>query len=201
MSTLTGSLTAQGLPSPQPQVPYTISTGTATTGGFGNYGTITIDPNLWGGYASMPVGSGWSTPGYNTVIIPTQVVYFTIGEDTKSKEDEATLMSHFLDILEDKIHFSPRTVGKKIEPMETIMKYIKSKKKFNIKLTRSGYEIEIKGVLLKCISNLLSKDSDTTLKIAFEYDELSYDNTLLSLEEKRAIKVNELMKNMKKNDI
>ena len=105
MSSVTGSLTAQGIPTPQVTYPYVSSSGTAISGninGLGNYGTtITIDPNLWGNYGTVLNGTGWSTPGYNTVIIPTQIVYFTIGEDTKSKEDEATLMSHFLDIIGD----------------------------------------------------------------------------------------------------
>jgi hypothetical protein len=71
----------------------------------------------------------------------------------------------------------------------------------DMKLTRVGYEIKIKGVTFKSIRNLLSKDSDTTLKVVFEYEELIYDNTLLTLEEKRSLKVKELAKKINKDDI
>ena len=170
--------------------------GTTTTGTASysyNNGTITISP------LTNPGTYSYYPPQPETTFM--QIVLFIIGEDAKSKEDESNLMIRFHDIIGDKILFSPCIQGNKIEPLETIMKYIKSKKKFDIKLTRNGYEITIKGITFKKLTNMLSKDSDKVIKVSFDYDNLVYDNTLLSLEEKRSIKVNELMKNIKKHDI
>ena len=168
--------------------------------------TITIDPNAWAAANGWGNGywginsAGSSSVVYNSPIIyPTQSIIFKIGEGFEKDED--IFIGRFKDIIEDEIHFSPLIDGKKIQPLETIMKYIKLQKKMDIKLTRVGYDIKIKGVTFKAIRNLLSKDSDTTLKVAFEYDELIYDNTLLTLEEKRSIKVRELAKKINKDDI
>jgi hypothetical protein len=188
-------------------VPTTITTtGSQTTmtinGSLLTNGTITVDPSIYNGWSSNGTwGTGSATyyPPYQSVVYPTQSAIFKIGEG--SEKDEETLISKFSDIVGDEMQFIPVIDGKKVEPLETVMKYVKSQKKMDFRLTRVGYEIILKGVRLKSIRNLLSKDSDTVLKVVFEYDEMVYDNTLLTLEEKRAIKVKELAKNIKKNDI
>lgn len=164
-----------------------------------NPNTITINPSNWSVGSSTTLGTWSVNNSPYTYTYPTQLAVFKISEGLK--KDEELLASRFDDILDDEMHFLPMIDGKKIEPIETIMKYIKSKKKMDIVITRIGYEIKIKGVIFKNLRNLLSKNSDTVLKVAFEYDDLIYDNTLLTLEEKRAIKVKELAKNIKKNDI
>jgi hypothetical protein len=169
-----------------------LSTGTST---------VAIDPNAWNIWSSgnWGVGSPSYYPPYQSFSYPSQSVIFKIDEG--SEKDEEILVGRFNDIVGDEMHFFPQIDGKKIQPLETVMKYIKSQKKMDIKLTRIGYDIKIKGVVFKSIRNLLSKDSDTTLKVVFEYEELIYDNTLLTLEEKRNIKVRELAKKINKNDI
>ena len=173
------------------------TTGTIYTSGSN---TITLNPNGWGSSnGTWTVGAPSYYPYTPSVSYPSQSIIFKIEEG--SEKDENTLINRFNDILNDEIHFFPLIEGKKIEPLETVMKYIKSQMKMDLKLTRVGYDIKIKGVTFKSIRNLLSKDSDTVLKVVFEYEELVYDNTLLTLEEKRSLKVKELAKNIKKNDI
>lgn len=165
-------------------------------------GTITVDPSIYNGWSSNGTwGTGSATyyPPYQSVVYPTQSAIFKIGEG--SEKDEETLISKFSDIVGDEMHFIPVIDGKKVQPLETVMKYIKSQKKMDIKLTRVGYEIKVKGVVFKSIRNLLSKDCNNTLKVVFEYEELIYDNTLLTIEEKRNQKVRELAKNIKRDDI
>lgn len=192
MSQLSNTITSQG-------IPWNSSSITTTD-------TIYIDPNSLtnnGWYVGAPLNgtitiapSGLNT---GTYIYPSQSAMFIIDEG--SQKDADIFGSRFNDIINDEMHFLPMIDGKKIEPLETVMKYIKSQKKIDIILTRIGYEIKIKGITFKSIRNLLSKDSDTTLKVVFEYNELIYDNKLLTLEEKRSIKIKELAKNIKKNDI
>lgn len=196
MSQLNTILNSTGDPS---QGTYTLLTGTS------NCNTITIDASANPWYNWGTTSGNWTTianPVYNanpSFSYPVQTVIFKIDED--STKDENTLISRFSDIVNDEIHFYPLIDGKKVEPLETVMKYIRLQKKLDIKLTRSGYDIKVKGVTFKSIRNLLSKDSSTVLKVVFEYDELIYDNTLLTIEEKRSMKVKELSKNIKKNDI
>ena len=174
-------------------------------------GSLTVNGTTYTPIISQPLSSTWTigipstaaagTYTYNPTnySYPSQSALFKIGEGFE--KDEERLASRFNDIVDDEMHFYPMIDSKKIEPLETIMKYIKSKKKFDITLTRVGYEIKIKGIVLKSIRNLLSKNSDTVIKVVFEYDDMIYDNTLLTLEEKRSIKVRELAKNIKKNVI
>lgn len=176
-------------------------------------GSITVNGSIFTGGSTTtiyPANNGYGYGGTTGTYVyappyvpaqsyPSQSVIFKINE--ASEKDENILITRFNDIVNDEMHFYPQIDGKKIQPLETVMKYIKSQKKMDMKLTRVGYEIKIKGVTFKSIRNLLSKDSDTVLKVVFEYDELIYDNTLLTLEEKRSIKVKELAKNIKRNDI
>ena len=191
MAQLNNSINTQG-------IPWSVSSITTT-------GTVYVDPNSYSnGWGVGTLANGTYTivqPTYSagTSIYPSQSVIFKIGED--SEKDENILITRFNDIISDEIHFFPQIDGKKIQPLETVMKYIKSQKKMDIKLTRVGYDIQIKGITFKSIRNLLSKDSDTVLKVVFEYEELIYDNNLLTLEEKRSIKVKELTKRINKNDI
>lgn len=192
MSQLSNTITSQG-------IPWNSSSITTTD-------TIYIDPNSLtnnGWYVGAPLnGTITIAPGglnTGTYIYPSQSAMFIIDEG--SQKDADIFGSRFNDIVSDEMHFLPMINGKNIEPLETVMKYIKSQKKIDIILTRIGYEIKIKGITFKSIRNLLSKDSDTTLKVVFEYNELIYDNKLLTLEEKRSIKIKELAKNIKKNDI
>ena len=161
----------------------TPSTGLWATGGYG--GNITITPGLTGSYTF----GNYNYAPYSPV---EQSVIFEM--DEKLEKDASTLKERFLDIIDNEFIFYPQINGKRLEPLETIMKFIKLKQKFDVELSRCGYNIVIKGVLFKNLSNILSKESDTKLKVSFEYDELVYDNTLLSIEEKRGIKVKELMK-------
>jgi len=165
----------------------TPSTGLWAKGVYG--GNITITPGLTG---SHTIGNyNYNYAPYSPV---EQSIIFEM--DEKFEKDASTLKDRFLDIIDNEFIFYPQINGKKLEPLETIMKFIKLKQKFDVELSRCGYNIVIKGVLFKNLSNILSKESDISLKVSFEYDELVYDNTLLSIQEKRSIKVRELMKNI-----
>jgi hypothetical protein len=132
---------------------------------------------------------------YQPYTSPATLVYFKIGD--KSKIEEDILNNTFSDIIKNEFLFSPRINGKKLEPLELILKYIKDKVKFHLKLVRCGYEIELMNVYFIELSNILSNESDTVLKVKFEYEKMFIDNTLLSKEEKRTIKVKELIKRIK----
>ena len=149
------------------------------------YGSISIPSSSTGTYINT---------NYMPYVPVEQIIVFKMND--KFEKDASTLKDRFLDIIDNEFIFYPQINGKKLEPLETIMKFIKLKQKFDVELSRCGYNIVIKGVLFKNLSNILSKESDISLKVSFEYDELVYDNTLLSIQEKRSIKVRELMKNI-----
>jgi hypothetical protein len=165
---------------------------TSTAGVTGN---VYITPNNTGTWVNSPIYGVYNDP--TEFRKPTQSTIFKM--DEKFKKEETILISRFSDIVGDKFIFNPQIDGKELQPLETIMKLIKLKKKFDVELCRCGYNIVLKGVQFKNLTNILSKESDTTLKVEFEYDDMIYDNTLLSIQEKRGIKIKELMNKI--NDI
>lgn len=86
---------------------------------------------------------------------------------------------------------------KQIEPLEIILDFIKNKTKIDIIINRNLYKIYLKGVIFKEITNLLSKSSMDKLIVKFIYDNIQYENCLLTKEEKRAIQIDRILKKVK----
>lgn len=153
--------------------------------------------NIWGNPNSYGTSSAWVDPSYEYII--DYFVYFIMDEQYESLQN--ILTAYFKDIKKNKILFTTGIDNKKLEPLESIQKLIKLNVKFDMKIQRPSHTIVIKGVTLKGVTNILSREFNSTIKISFDYDDLVYDNTLMTIEEKRGKKVNELLKNIKKHDI
>ncbi len=153
--------------------------------------------NIWANPSNIHTSSTWVDPSQEIML--NYLVYFIL--DEKYEKEQDTLTSYFKDIKKNKILFYTAINNKKFEPLETIQKIIKLKLKFDIKIQRTSHNIVIKGATFKGITNVLGREFNDTVKVSFEYDDLIYDNTLMTVEEKRSKKVNDLLKNIKRNDI
>jgi len=68
---------------------------------------------------------------------------------------------------------------------------------FDIELNRTDYILKITKVKLIKIVNLLSLEAKSTLKVKFSYDNINYENKLMTEPEKRKDKISKIFKKMK----
>lgn len=112
-----------------------------------------------------------------------------------SNNDENTnimLGNCFSDIEDNIISFTPIIDSKFNEPIELLFKVINDETLFDLEIHRTNYDIKIKDIKILAIQNLFSKESIGKINVKFTYTEYEYINTILSIEEKRNLKIKKI---------
>jgi hypothetical protein len=120
-----------------------------------------------------------------------------IFESNYEKKINDILSKNFNDIIDNKMYFNVKIINKKIQPLELFFNIIKKKKFFNLKISRSNYNLYIIDIKFISIDNLLSKNLNDNIIVNFEYSNIEYENNLLTTEEKRCLKIKKIYDNLK----
>jgi hypothetical protein len=107
------------------------------------------------------------------------------------------LNNYIYDIHDDIFIFNIEQHKKKTQPLETIMELMNNNTIFELSINRNDYIISIKNVKFLKFVNLFDEESLNILKVKFKYNEIIYNNKLLSVSERRFLKLRKLMKNIK----
>ena len=174
---------------------------TITTNNTGDYmysnGLTTIGLNI------NDINGGYSTTG--TIYIDNSIQFepWEAVNFLEMNNDLASILATaYKKIVNNCIYFNVYIDGKTVRPIDDILLMIKKKETFNIKISRSGYEILISNARFTKIKNLIETSAKEYIKVEFEYDNIDYQNVLKTDIEKRSEKMNLLKHKIdKKNDI
>lgn len=163
---------------------------------------ITTNPyNIWGGLVSTTYPT---YPEINKLKNLHYIINFWLEED----DDFAYLSDYVSGIRKNKIIFNGKFDGNRMQPYETIMKFIKEHKKLSVKVDVIDEDNGMPFLIISYtdfefieIENNLNfndgKCDFSVLKVKFKYDKVSYENKKLSVKELREDKlkkINELNK-------
>lgn len=134
--------------------------------------------------------------GYNTTFVPWEAINFLEMDDDLA----SMLATSYREIEDNCIYFNVYIDNKTAKPIDDILLMINKKEIFDVKISRSGYDILIKNIRFTKIKNLIESSAKEYIKVEFVYESMEYDNTLKSDLEKRSEKM-ELLKHKINNDI
>lgn len=185
------------------------STTNSTIGNIvGNWGT-TIQPwtaspssnpyNIWGGSTFPGVISTTTYPEINKLKNLKYVIDFWLEDD----DDYAYLSDYISGVRKNKFIFKCGLEGNRIQPYETLMRFIKEHKKLSVKITLYDADNGLPFLIISYtdfefikIENNLNFNDDkcdfSMLKVKFKYDKILYENKKLSLKELREDKLKKI---------
>ena len=195
---------------------YTIPTNSAIGNsgiltGNSNWNTTTIQPwvsspssnpynNIWGG-STFPgvISSTTIYPEPNKLENLKYIINFYSDDD----DDYAYLSDYISGVRKNKFIFNCGLDGNRIQPYETLMKFIKEHKKLSVKITlydaNDGLPFlivsytDLEFVKIENNLNFNGDDCDfSVLKVKFKYDKILYENKKLSLKELREDKLKKI---------
>lgn len=141
----------------------------------------------------------YSNGNGNTIVdksyVDDQVYYVeTINIDGLDDNIKNRLETRFVKIKNKCIYFNVflNTDNNNIEPIEKVLYLINQKKKFDMIINKSNFNVKLKGVLLKKIKNLSDNSSNKFIKVKFTYEQEYFINTSKTEIQKRQEKINYL---------
>lgn len=159
---------------------------------------------LWSGYSTIGTGvsittGGNTTGNYLTVDTTTTFTNWETAEFNGLDEKLNSLLStSYKEIVDNFICFYVYVDGKEVKPIDDILKMINKKEVFDLKMSRSGYDLFINNCRFKKIKNLIESSAKEYIKVEFDYESMEYNNNLKTDLDKRKDKM-ELLKHKIEN--
>ena len=158
--------------------------------------------NLWGSSVSGVISSTY--PDINKLKYLKYVIdFYLVEEDDDEDDDYAYLSDYVSGIRKNKIIFNGDFEGNRMQPYETIMRFIQEHKKMSVKIHITNLDetfliISYSNFEFTEIQNNLNfndgKCDFSVLKVKFKYDTISYENKKLTLKELREDKLKKINK-------
>jgi len=167
--------------------------------GIGVTGAVNSNTTLSGNWGNSHMWGNSSVQSWDQTYAQTQYTFEVKGDDAGYLPNAEQFGFLCTNIIGDQVIFKTDTIDKRNEPLETIFRLMNNKVKLNVNIIRQSYELLIEDLQFTEIVDLYSTQSATTLSVKFtKNDSINYENTLLSITEKRHSKIEAIKKKLKK---